>query len=87
MPDKFDLDYDNGVFIGLYLADGRFHEQSGTISIAKEDESVQKFVKEWFDRYNITHRVDRCKKERGISTSIIGSSTLFARFFKSLVGH
>lgn len=87
MPDKFDLDYNNGVFIGLYLADGCFHEQSGTILISKEDESVQNFVKEWFDRYNITHRVDRCQKKRGISTSIIGSSTLFARFFKSLVGH
>lgn len=87
MPDKFDLDYDNGVFIGLYLADGCFHELSGTISIAKEDESVQKFVKEWFDRYNITHRVDRTKKKLGMSTSVIGSSTLFARFFKDLVGH
>lgn len=87
MPDNFDLDYDNGVFIGLYLADGCFHEKSGTISIAKEDESVQKFVKEWFDRYNITHRVDRTKKRLGMSTSVIGSSTLFARFFKDLVGH
>ena len=87
MPDQFELDYNNGVFIGLYLADGCFHEQSGTISISKEDESVQKFVKEWFDRYNITHRVDRTKKKIGMSTSVIGSSTLFARFFKSLVGH
>lgn len=87
MPDKFELDYDNGVFIGLYLADGCFHESSGTISITKNDESVQKFVKQWFDKYNITHRVDETKNKIGMSTSIIGSSTLFARFFKGLVGH
>ena len=87
MPDNFELDYDNGVFIGLYLADGCFHESSGTISITKNDESVQKFVKQWFDKYNITHRVDESKNKIGMSTSIIGSSTLFARFFKDLVGH
>jgi len=87
MPDNFELDYDNGVFIGLYLADGCFHESSGTISITKNDESVQKFVKQWFDKYNITHRVDESKNNIGMSTSIIGSSTLFARFFEGLVGH
>ena len=87
LPDKFVLDYDNGVFVGLYLADGCFHENSGTISITKDDPSVQEFVCRWFDRYGITHRIDVSKKERGTSTSIIGSSTLFARFFLNLVGH
>lgn len=87
LPDKFELNYENGVFIGLYLADGCFHEKSGTISIAKDDESVQNFICDWFDKYNITHRIDVCKKQRGTSTSIVGSSTLFARFMKYLVGH
>jgi DNA-directed RNA polymerase beta' subunit len=87
LPDKFMLDYDNGVFVGLYLADGCFHEDSGTISIAKDDKSVQEFVGKWFDKYGITHRIDVCKKERGTSTSIIGSSTLFARFIHKFVGH
>ena len=87
LPDKFELDYENGVFVGLYLADGCFHELSGTISISKDDLSVQKFVTQWFDKYGITHRIDVCKKEIGTSTSVIGSSTLFARFFKELVGH
>lgn len=87
LPDKFVLDYENGVFIGLFLADGCIHEKSGTVSIAKEDRSVQEFVEKWFDRYHITHRIDVCKKERGISTSVIGSTTLFARFLKKFVGH
>jgi len=87
MPDNFELDYDNGVFIGLYLADGCIHESSGTISITKNDESVQDFVEKWFDRYNITHRIDKRTNKIGVTTSTIGSSTLFARFFKEVVGH
>ena len=84
---EFELDFDNGAFVGLYLADGCYHEKSGTISIAKDDESVQEFVKKWFDRYGITYRIDTSQKKRGISTSIIGNSTLFARFMRDLVGH
>ena len=87
LPDKFELDYENGVFVGLYLADGCFHEKSGTIAITKDDVSVQNFVKKWFDKFNITYRIDVSHKERGTTTSIIGNSTLFARFFKELVGH
>lgn len=87
LPDKFALDYENGVMCGLYLADGCIHEKSDTISITKEDESVQAFVCKWFDKYGITHRLDVCKKEHGVSTSIIGSSTLFAQFFNKWMGH
>lgn len=86
LPEKFMLDYDNGVFIGLYLADGCAHESSGTISITKDDPSVQDFVCKWFTKYGITYRVDTSKNEYGMSTSIIGSSTLFARFLQMFVG-
>src|SRR5210317_152893 len=87
LPDKFALDYDNGVMFGLYLADGCIHEKSGTISITKDDKSVQEFVCKWFDKYSITHRIDVSNKTSGVSTSVIGSSTLFAKFFKQLMGH
>jgi len=86
LPEKFMLDYENGVFIGLYLADGCAHESSGTISITKDDPSVQDFVCKWFTKYGITYRVDTSKNEYGMSTSIIGSSTLFARFLQMFVG-
>ena len=64
LPDQFELNFENGAFIGLYLADGCFHEKSGTISITKQDESVQHFVINWFNKFGITHRVDtEVKKE------------------------
>ena len=71
---------------GIYLADGCIHEKSGTISITKDDKSIQEFVCKWFDKYNITYRIDNNKNDYGTSTSIIGSSTLFAKFFKILMG-
>lgn len=87
IPDRFDLDYDNGTFIGLYLADGCTHEHSGTVSIAKEDESVLNFAMDWFDKFSITHRIDRTESKLGTSTSLIGNSTLLARFLDAFVGH
>ena len=87
LPDQFELNFENGAFIGLYLADGCFHEKSGTVSITKQDESVQNFVINWFNKFGITSRVDTEVKKRGTSTSVIGNSTLFARFMKELVGH
>ena len=86
LPDKFILDYENGIMCGIYLADGCIHEKSGTISITKDDKSIQEFVCKWFDKYNITYRIDNNKNDYGTSTSIIGSSTLFAKFFKILMG-
>ena len=91
-PARFELDYDNGVFIGIYLADGCAHELSGKVSIAKEDKGVQAIVKKWFDRYNITSQSVVQKKEPkgnfkgGFSYSIEGNSTLFARFMREFVG-
>jgi DNA-directed RNA polymerase beta' subunit len=87
LPEKFALDYDNGVFVGIYLADGCTHPKSGTVSIAKEDPAVQAWVRDWFAKYSITSRVDVSQKERGVSTSIIGNSTLLAKFMDAFVGH
>lgn len=87
LPEKFALDYDNGVFVGIYLADGCTHAKSGTVCIAKEDVTVQAWVRDWFAKYSITSRVDAAQKERGVSTSIIGNSTLLAKFMDAFVGH
>ena len=86
MPDKFELNYDNGVFIGIFLADGCTDTPAGSIQITKENESVRLWVKKWFDKYGITNRMSVQEKERGISTSIVGSSTLLARFLDDFVG-
>ena len=92
MPDKFELDYDNGVFIGLYLADGCAHELSGKVSIAKEDKGVQAFVKRWFSKFNIKSestvqwRDAHHNFNGGFTYSVEANSTLMARFMRAFVG-
>ena len=88
LPDVFDLSYENGVFIGLYLAEGSCCVKNGTISIANNDNKIQEFVKTWFDKFSITHVEDtRINKIGGTSSSVIGHSTLLARFLDMFVGH
>ena len=86
IPDKFDLTFENGAFIGIFLADGNTDTPAGSIQISKEDSTVQQFVRDWFDKYNITHRTVSQQKEIGISYGVIGSSTLLCRFLDKFVG-
>lgn len=95
MPEKFKLDRDNGIFIGLYLADGCCHVPSGQVGITKTDTGIQDFAKSWFDRYNIKYRLqdnsvhdpDYPTKICGTSHTLFGYSTLMAKFLDKFVGH
>ena len=93
IPDKFELNKENGIFIGLYLAEGSSHDYSGKVSIANIDTDVKLFVKKWFDKHNITNKEYTKQMKIGItenigtSTSIQGSSTILARFLDKFVGH
>jgi DNA-directed RNA polymerase beta' subunit len=90
MADKFKLDRDNGRFVGLFLADGNACDVTGKVSICKNDEKVQAFVRDWFDKHGMKHKTYSRKIENdklcGTSTSIQGYSTLMARFFDMFVG-
>ena len=90
MTDKFKLDRDNGRFVGLFLADGNACAITGKISICKNDEKVQAFVRDWFDKHGMKHKTYSRKIENekicGTTTSIQGYSTLMARFFDMFVG-
>ncbi|MEB3202958.1 MAG: LAGLIDADG family homing endonuclease, partial [Synechococcus sp.] len=47
----FELSHDNGVFIGLFLANGDACADSGSVNIANADHDVTQFVKQWFDKH------------------------------------
>lgn len=87
IPAKFKLDYDNGRFVGLFLADGHADLHSGQIVITKKDEDVIAFVKGWFDKYAINSKTKTDKKIRGETTTTSGYSTLLTIFMTKLVGH
>jgi len=93
LPEKFELNMENGIFIGLFLADGNARDFEGSVAITKQEESIKTFVTNWFDKYKITHRETIKiieKNDEGLivgkTTTIVGNSSLFARFLDQFVG-
>lgn len=87
IPDKLKLDRRNGVFIGLYLAEGNSDIKSGYVGIANNDPDIQKFTREWFEEMKIKWNYQtNINQSGGTSSSTRGFSTVLARFFTLLVG-
>ena len=84
IPDVFELTGNNGIFVGLYLADGHCDEISGQVTISKNDVVIREFVKTWFDSMGITWTEIAQSDAR--AASIQGHSTLLARFLNRLCG-
>jgi hypothetical protein len=96
IPDKFELTNENGIFIGLYLAEGCCHVKSGNVNIANNDKKIRQFVESWFDKLAIKHTEEIREiiiettdggTTKGTSSSIIGYSTILAKFMDQFVGH
>ena len=79
LPASFELDEDNGFFVGLYLADG--NSCGDYVGFAQNHGPTRARVAAWFDRHGITHRTT----VRG-STTIRGNCTLLVRFLDAFVG-
>ena len=87
IPDMFPLTHENGVFIGLFLAEGNTCMQSGRVQIANNDDGVKAFVKQWFQRHNISWEAkERINAIGGTSSHVAGFSVLLAQFLDEFVG-
>ncbi len=76
--EDFELNRDNGKFIGLYIANGICEELEENINITYNNENILEFVKSWFNKFEIKYRIE--------NTTIIGNSSLFVRFLSKYVG-
>ena len=87
IADKFQLTRDNGVFIGLYLAEGNTCMTAGRVTITNNDVSVKQFVKSWFVKQGIAiNEHTKTNKIGGTSSGVDGYSLLLARFLNDFVG-
>ena len=86
IEDKFELNEENGFFIGLYIAEGSSHIKSGKVCIANNDEKILKKVRNWFDKRNIIHKTYIKSNSESLSTTIQGYSTILAKFVSRFVG-
>lgn len=87
IPSQFALDYEFGVFIGLYLAEGNTCIRSGNVAITNQDANVQKFVNSWFEKYEIkTSTRSKTNKIGGYTSTVYGYSRMLAMFLDKFVG-
>lgn len=88
IPDQFALTAENGVFLGLYLAEGNCDVTSGYVQITNNDETIRAFAKSWFESKGLaTTENVRTNAIGGTSSDVRGYSTLMAQFLDSFVGH
>ena len=86
IPDNFELNYVNGLFIGLFIAEGNIHEHS--IYITNLDDKIIEFAKSWFDTFNIEHSEStKINNIGGTTRTVRGSSAVMSTFITKLVGH
>ena len=85
VPEKFELNNNNGIFIGLFLAEG--HINNSHITITNNNIQIRNFVKSWFDNYNIKYNEKiKINKLNGTTTTITGNSCIMSEFITKLVG-
>jgi len=87
LQDRFELNRNNGFFIGLYLAEGNTCKDY--VGIANNDFEIQEKVRQWFDDNGIKHKtqIKKPNEERpGLSTSVRGYSTLLVQFLERFLG-
>ena len=86
IPESFEMTFENGVFIGLFIAEGNIHNSH--ITITNNDETIRSFVKDWFSKFNIKWvEKARINKANGTTTTIVGASCIMSDFITKLVGH
>ena len=86
VPDKFKLDYENGLFIGLFIAEGNIHRSK--IYITNLDDKIIEFVKVWFNKLNIEYTEStKTNNIGGTTRTICGNSSIMSKFITKLVGH
>lgn len=88
IPEVFEFNETNGIFLGLFLAEGNVDLKSGYVQITNNNETIREFVKEWFDDHGISSSEDvKLNHIGGVSSSVRGFSTVLAKFLDLFVGH
>ena len=86
LQETFELNEENGIFIGIFLAEGNCYKSR--ITITNNNENIKSFVKSWYDKHNICYKErSRINKIGGLTTTITGNSSVLCTFITKFVGH
>ena len=85
VSDKFELNEENGIFLGLFLAEG--NTNNCAVRITNTNNNIKNFVRNWFDKQSINYdEEDRINHIGGRTSSIRGFSGVLSQFLDKLVG-
>jgi len=88
IPDQLPLNSENGLFIGLFLAEGNVDVKSGYIGITNNSPEICQFVHDWFESYRInTVEESHINAIGGTTTTVRGFSTVLAKLLDAICGH
>jgi hypothetical protein len=88
IPDEFPLNSENGLFLGLFLAEGNVDVKSGYVGITNNSPEIRQFVHDWFESRRIKTIEDTTMNSTGGTTSTVrGFSTVLAKFLDEICGH
>ena len=86
ISEKFELNHENGIFLGLFLAEGNCH--GGHVSITNNNMNIRNFVTSWFSKHSVTYsEVSKTNARGWTTTTITGNSAVLSKFLTALVGH
>lgn len=95
LPERFELNERNGIFVGLYLAEGNSDIPSGYVQISNNAPEVRQFVKEWFKDSGLKYKENMRYMERPIddgkvvklqSHDVRGYSKPLGQFLQKFLG-
>jgi DNA-directed RNA polymerase beta' subunit len=70
--ERFELNEENGIFIGLFLANGNVSVRDGCVEIFNNEKNIREWTTKWFENHEIKYN---------------GYSSLLAQFLTKLVGN
>jgi DNA-directed RNA polymerase beta' subunit/intein/homing endonuclease len=88
IPEKFQLNSENGIFLGLFLAEGNVDVKSGYVGITNNSPEICMFVHDWMENMRI-HTSEESHENAigGTTTCVRGFSTVLAKFLDEICGH
>jgi DNA-directed RNA polymerase subunit A" len=88
IPEQFELNKTNGVFLGLFLAEGNVDVKSGYVGITNNSPAIRQFVHDWFEEHRIrTSEETHINAIGGTTTTVRGYSVILAKLLDKIVGH
>jgi DNA-directed RNA polymerase beta' subunit len=87
ISEKFEFNDNNGLFLGLYITNGKSDISNTYVQITNTDDTIINFCKEWFEKNNIKYEINsKINNISELSIYIRGYSVLLVKILNQISG-